>query len=217
MSRYIYLSYTISETTPLYGGATTLRIERDKAIQNGDSSNTLRLSMPNHSGTHIDFPYHFGEAGKSLNDYPAGFWLFRHPFVLDCPAEEGETVLPRDVDTIPEDTDFLVVRTGFYRHRGEEVYWKNNPGLSPELAGILRRRCPALRVVGMDLISVSGYQNRELGRAAHRAFLLEHDILLVEDMDLRELSGPVRGIICLPLPIDRADGAPVTILAELHE
>ncbi len=217
MSRYIYVSYPISATTPLYGGATALHIERDKAIQQGDSSNTLKLSMPNHSGTHVDFPYHFGETGKTLNDYPAEFWLFRRPFVLDCPAAEGDTVLPASLDAVPEDTDFLIVRTGFYRRRGEEVYWKNNPGLSPEFAGQLRHRCPKLRAVGMDLISVSGYQNRELGRVAHRAFLLEHDILLVEDMDLREVPSSIKTLLCLPLQLEGADGAPVTILAEIDE
>lgn len=217
MSRYVYLSYTISETTPLYGGAKALSIARDKAIQNGDSSNTLKLSMPNHSGTHIDFPYHFGEHGKTLNDYPAEFWLFSRPYVLDCPAAEGETVLPVALDDIPEGTDFLIIRTGFYKRRAEDVYWHNNPGLSPELAGRLRQRCPHLRVVGMDLISVSGYQNRELGRVAHRAFLIEHDLLLVEDMDLSTLTSKIHTLVCLPLPLDRADGAPVTIIAEIDE
>ena len=39
----------------------------------GDSCNTMHLSFPNHSGTHIDFPCHFDKDGKNLNDYPASF------------------------------------------------------------------------------------------------------------------------------------------------
>ena len=68
-----YLSYFLSESTPLYGNGSGIRFTKDKNICNGDSCNTTNLVFPNHSSTHIDFPYHFNIDGKTLNDYPASF------------------------------------------------------------------------------------------------------------------------------------------------
>ena len=67
----------------------------------------------------------------------------------------------------------------------------------------------------MDLISVSSYSNRSEGRKAHQAFLkpeIGNPILLVEDMKLN-IKGPFSKVIVAPLLIDKADGAPCTVLA----
>ena len=52
-----YLSYNISEDTPLYGNSKGIIISADKQIKEGDSCNTLNLQFSNHTGTHIDFPH----------------------------------------------------------------------------------------------------------------------------------------------------------------
>ena len=70
-----YLSYFIDSSTPLYGGAKDIIIKNKTSIGNGDSSNTMILNIPNHAGTHIDFPLHFIENGKSCNDYKSDLIL----------------------------------------------------------------------------------------------------------------------------------------------
>ena len=68
----------------------------------------------------------------------------------------------------------------------------------------------------MDFISLTSFQNRELGRESHRSFLGgEHPILLIEDMDLSQLSTSPLSIQCLPLLIYGLDGAPVSIIAKI--
>jgi kynurenine formamidase len=67
----------------------------------------------------------------------------------------------------------------------------------------------------MDLISVSSYSNRSEGHKAHQAFLkpeIGNPILLVEDMNLN-IKGPFSKVIIAPLLIEKADGAPCTVLA----
>ena len=56
----------------------------------------------------------------------------------------------------------MIYKTGFGKFRGKESYWKNNPGFAPEVAEILRDNFPNLRAVGMDFISLTAFQNREL-------------------------------------------------------
>ncbi len=214
----IYLSYFINEQTPLYGGEKAIKIVKRSEISKGKSSNTKYLEFPNHTGTHIDFPNHFSDNGKTLNDYPASFWKFSKVYMISYPAKRDEIVDERILinSEIPNDTEFLILNTGFGKYRGGERYWKNNPGLLPQLADILRNQCPNLKVIGFDFISLSGYQNRILGRVAHKAFLMKNDILIVEDMKLDEVKGKkISSITALPLLIDKVDGVPVSIIAEI--
>jgi len=212
-----FLSYFINEQTPLYGGEKAIFFEKRNQIVEGASSNTEYLKFPNHTGTHIDFPKHFSDSGKTINDYLPSFWKFNRVYTIDYPASQKEILSHNILEDlqIPEDTEFIIINTGFGKYRNEENYWKNNPGLAPELAGILKARCPNLRVVGFDFISLSSFQNRMLGREAHKEFLIKNNILIIEDMNLTVIKDKnVKSIIALPLMIEEADGVPVTIIAE---
>lgn len=205
-------------STPLYGGGTGISITPDRSIVKGDTANTKNLSFQNHSGTHIDFPNHFFENGLTAENYGADFWIFENPCMVHRQASENEifSLSEEELKVLPYETDFLIIKTGFGKFRGEEKYWKYNPGLAPSFAAQLRERFPKLKVVGMDFISLTSYQNREIGREAHRVFLGgDKPILLIEDMDLSNLSSNPISITCLPLLIKGLDGSPVTIIASI--
>ena len=213
-----YLSYFISEKTPLYGNGTGIHLSPDKKISNGDSCNTLNLSFPNHSGTHVDFPYHFNQLGKTINDYPASYWEFDHVEIVELIGKVEDcqiidlTIFP-NIENI--ETDLLLIKTGYGKYRGTDRYTLLPPGLSPDLAPFLRKNFPKLRCIGLDLISVSSYSHREEGRKAHHAFLNPdkgEPILLIEDMKL-DIKYPPNKVIVVPLLIDNADGSPCTVLA----
>lgn len=213
----IYLSYFLDDKTPIYGGEIGISIKNDRNIADGDTANTKLLALHNHSGTHIDFPNHFFIDGKLSEAYSADFWMFSTPFVINHQANENQIIdfSEDDLQTIPEDVDFLIIKTGFGRYRNEEKYWKYNPGISPELALNLKTRFKKLRVLGVDLVSITSYQNREIGRVCHRVFLSEPSILLIEDLDLRKLDSQPNKIIAIPLLVKGLDGAPISIIAEI--
>ncbi|MDC0553783.1 cyclase family protein [Flavobacteriaceae bacterium] len=213
----LFLSYYINQHTPIYGGEKAILIEKRSEISKGASSNTKYLKLPNHSGTHIDFPNHFSDDGKTINDYPASFWKFKKIHVISYAAKNDEIIDETLVENydIPVDTEFLIINTKFGTYREEMIYWNNNPGLSPKLASPLKIRCPKLKAVGFDFISLTSYQNRLLGREAHKAFLLVNDILLIEDMKLNEVEDKViKSVTALPLLIDKIDGCPISVIAE---
>lgn len=213
----MYLSYFLDDKTPLYGGEIGISIKNDRNIAEGDTANTKRLAMHNHSGTHIDYPNHFFIDGKLSEAYSAEFWIFNSPYIVNYQAEANQIIGFSDdeLETIPEDVDILIIKTGFGKYRNEEKYWKYNPGISPELALNLKTRFKKLRVFGVDLVSITSYQNREIGRACHRVFLSEPSILLIEDLDLRYLESQPKKIIALPLLAKGLDGAPISIIAEI--
>jgi len=206
----VFLSYVLSENTPLYGEGTGIAFLPDKQIHNGDSCNTMMLTFPSHSGTHIDLPYHFNPKGKKLNDYGANFWVFNQVETVDLTGSvcDGQIIKPEILPHIEN-----CERTGYGNYRGTDRYKMTSPGLSSELAGYFRQVFPKLRCIGMDLISISSYSNRDEGRNAHHAFLNPDEgepILLIEDMKLDKI-GPFNKVLVAPLLIENLDGAPCTV------
>lgn len=215
---HVFLSHFIDIDTPVYGGSQSIQIEDDRSIAKGDTANTKKLSFNNHTGTHIDFPNHFFEKGATLEKYEASFWYCENVVLINVPANEDEIILLDDkcINSIPSDVEFIIIKTGFGKYRGEEKYWKNNPGLSPKNAENLRIKFKKLKMVGMDFISLTAFQHREIGRMAHREFLGgDAPILLVEDMKLDNLTYSPLSISCSPLLISGVDGVPITIIAKI--
>lgn len=221
MANWVYLSYIINEKTPLYGGQKTFQFKRDKKIETGDSCNTMQWSMPNHIGTHIDFPRHFNEKGKTIDNYKADFWVINNISLIEIEKiKPAQLIFPDDLvlDSIQKSTELLLIKTGYSELRYERAYWENNPGFHPDVAEYLRERLKKLKIVGFDTISLSSYANRDIGRNAHRAFLDNtRPILLIEDMKLGIVNNKTKlnRVFINPMRISGADATPCTILAEV--
>ncbi len=214
--KVIFLSHFISENTPLYGGEKSITLRQVKSIKKGDSCNTMYWSFPNHIGTHVDAPSHFLEKGLSISDFNAGFWIFNEVTLIEIfNVKPGCIIEPENINNI-KDCELLLIKTGFEKYRAEEIYWQNSPSLHPKLAFYLKDKCPFLRAIGIDFISISSLSNRELGRKAHRAFL-ERDIILIEDMKLSEIHYSPDTVIVAPLLIKDADAAPATVFGIYYE
>lgn len=205
-----YLSHFIDESTPVYGGLkNTISLNKISSISNGDTANSKKVSFPNHVGTHIDFPKHFGNNGKKCSDYPASFWIFNKVGFLDCSIEE----VPDKVSLLPETIELLILKTGFGKNRDKDIYWSSQPVIPASFALLFRSAFPNLRVFGFDMISLTSKLDRAEGKKAHTAFLLEHDILILEDMMINSLSISPEKVIISPLQIGVLDGAPCTVIS----
>lgn len=206
----LYLSYFLNEDSPTYGGIKgTILFEKERSISNGDNSNNLRLTFPAHVGTHIDFPLHFSNNGKKCCDYPASFWIFKKIGFLNSSVEDIQS----KIETLPDDIELLILKTGFGNKRGTDEYWASQPIISSTLASLFRLKFPKLRVFGFDLISLTSKLDRAEGKKAHIEFLINNDILILEDMDLRFLEATPSLVVIAPLQIQIADGVPCNVLS----
>ena len=205
-----FLSYFLTENTPVYGGEKgALSFERIRSIEKGDNSNNLKLTFPSHVGTHIDFPFHFHVLGKKCEDYPASFWVFEKIGFLDCCLEEVEQKLSE----LSPDIEILILKTGFGKLRGKDMYFFNQPVIPSNFAEIFKNHFPKLRVFGFDMISLTSKLNREEGKNAHINFLINQDILVLEDMYLEHLHDTPSLLVVSPILVEGADGVPCTVIA----
>lgn len=208
----IFLSHTINKRTPVYGGGSSVLLKSIKTIKNGDSCNTMFWSFPNHIGTHIDAPLHFMEGGKSVCELKPKDLIFTKVKLITLKNIRcGYTVTPDDLKGI-KNCDLLLIKTRFEIYRDKAIFWKDSVSLSPKLAGWLKKKCPSLRGVGIDSISISNLDRREMGRQAHKAFL-GRGILLIEDMKLRNLRRDPDMVIVAPILAEGADASPCTVFA----
>ena len=204
------LSYYINNESPVYGGySEKINIESARKICDGDTTNEMTLFFNNHVSTHIDFPKHFSENGKTINDYEASFWVFKNVGFLNCKLDDIE----KKLDSLDTNIEILILKTGFGYNRGKEDYWKNQPVIPARLASVLKNKFKKLRAFGFDLISLTSKLDREEGKKAHLEFLISNDILIIEDMSLSKLKTTPKMIIVSPLMIEGADGVPCNILS----
>ncbi len=219
MSQYILLSHVLKQDTPSYGNRDKVIIRVNSCIRGGETANSSCLVLSNnHIGTHIDVPRHFSDSGKKTTDYPIGDYVFEKVQVTDLPCDGPKLIEGSDLVGLRSDIDLLLIRTGYESKRGEDAYWNNNPGLSPDLADYLRQHCPNLRCVGFDFISVTSWQHRAEGRLAHKAFLAPEDgsreIWAIEDMSLANAPKEIKKVVVAPLLVEDGNGTAVTVIAE---
>ncbi len=218
-----FLSYELSDNLSGYGDGQRVEIEQIRSISRGDSSNNSFLKLPGHFGTHIDFPKHFIDTGKVCSDYNAEDFVFQNVSFIDIQNQKVDDYLLKPIHfndlKSNEKTDLLIIKSGFCSIRHTEDYWLKNWGFSPETAHFFAEKLPNLKAILFDLMSLTSYQERMIGREAHHAFLGEQDFLLIEDADLSKVDDSTiwKEVVIAPLRFANSDGAPVTVIAKIDE
>jgi arylformamidase len=215
---WIYLSHFYNDQTPGYGGKKDFVALEDRCISKGDKCNQLKISMSNHVGTHIDLPFHFHAAGRKLQDYTPSEWFFTNVEMVEVDVKKNDLLKPHHFPKFSQETECLLIKTNFENYRHDEEYWKENPGLTAELGLFFKKNYPKLKIIGVNFISATPFQNKEEGKFAHLTFLGTeggNPILIIEDMKLSPIKSTmkIKQLNIAPFLIESADGTPVTISA----
>lgn len=219
--RNIFLSYPLNDKAFGYGNGDRFKLTQVRDMCCGDTSNNSVFEMPTHYGTHIDFPYHFSSDGKKSTDYTATDFVFTKVGLVEVDSKKVENYLIQNkdltLDGFNPNIELLFIKTGYCNKRNTNEYWEFGLGFHPETANYLKQKFPNLKAIAFDLISMNSYQQREIGREAHKQYLIENDILIVEEVDLTQVTSETifNEVIVAPLMLDKADGAPVTIIAKI--
>jgi arylformamidase len=222
--RIFDLSHRIEPGMPVYPGTEGPRFESATTIERDGFAERL-VTMYSHTGTHMDAPAHILPGAAHLDELPAARFAGRavildaragsivHGGRLAAPwprigADAVSAIAPRLAGAA-----FLVIRTLWDSRWGEEGYYEGFPTLDLAAARIVAS-IPGLSGVAVDAISVDPVGVQEL--PVHRV-LLGAGLVIVENlMNLGTLGDSDFEIVCLPLPLAGADGAPVRAVAMLR-
>ncbi len=197
------ITLTISSDLPTWPGDPGVEIERLEKIEDGSNANVSRIVMGVHTGTHVDAPFHFLEDGTTVDQLNLSL-LTGRAYVLHLPDVDVITAAVLEEAQIPPRTRRVLFKTrnSDLWVKEESVFTTDFVGLSEDGAEYLVKR--GVKLVGMDYLSVAPYKN---SRPTHEK-LLKAGVVIVEGIDLSEVSQGRYTIYCLPLKIANSDGAP---------
>lgn len=198
------ITVPLSADIPVYPGDPAVQVEPVSRIAKGDHANLSRITFGSHSGTHIDPPYHFDDAGArvdelSLDTLIGKALVVEIAGVKDIGREELERFRIEGVDR-------LLLKTDNSKLWQQREFSEEFAALTVDGAQYLREM--GVKLVGIDYLSIEGFHG---SGEVHRT-LSKSDILVVEGLDLTGIKPGVYQLVCLPLKIKGGDGAPVRAL-----
>lgn len=198
------ITVALSPDIPVYPGDPGIEVEPWKQIAKGNHANVSRVTFGSHSGTHIDPPYHFDEAGARVDELSLET-LIGKALVLEIPGVKGIGRAELERFRI-EGVDRLLLKTDNSKLWGEKDFSEEFAALTADGAQYLLEM--GVKLVGIDYLSIEEFR----GSGEVHRILSKNDILVVEGLDLSGIKPGVYQLVCLPLKIKGGDGAPVRAL-----
>jgi arylformamidase len=183
-----------------YPGDPPVVLERVSSIADGAGYNLSRLDFGVHSGTHVDAPLHFVDGAASAGMLPLDV-LIGPALVVDVTAAEG-SLGGADLGSVPDGVERVLLKTRNSELWARESFSADFVSLNAEGARVLVEH--GVRLVGIDYLSIGDAD-------AHRV-LLEAGVIAVEGLDLRGVDPGEYQLICAPLKLVGAEGAPARAL-----
>ncbi len=221
------LSYSLSESIPVYPGSPLDSFKKINVMNNGDPCNTSVIHHYIHAGTHVDAPFHFDNEGLTIDMIPISDFIFSKPLLIECPLNKSGLISVEQIKEYEQvySSDIIFFHTGYCSHREDgKVYADDFPALSEEAALFLRNELPELKAVAIDTLSIeSSVLGPKQDFPVHRALLdkkvsRERTLLIYEDVNTGLLLGCVPAkVYGFPLRLSGLDGSPVTIAVEVAE
>jgi len=189
----------MSPDLPVWPGDTPYSYELSMSIAGGDSVNVGRVTTTTHAGTHVDAPWHYDPQGARLHEVPLDTWV--GPCVV-VDAVGAKELTPSLLEgTALEGVSKVLFRTGQPDHWRE--FPREWPTVHPSLPAWLAGRGASL--IGTDAPSADSLESKDL--PGHRA-LARAGVCILESLALERVAPGRYELVCLPLHLLGADGAP---------
>ncbi len=204
------VTLTITPQLPTWPNNPGVVLERVNKIEDGANANVSKLAMGVHTGTHVDAPVHFvpgapGVETLALETLIGPVRVFELPDVNVVDAAALKTLeWPAGLERV-----LFKTRNSSYWAAGDPQFHTDFVGVSEDGAKFLVEK--KIKLVGVDYLSVAPWK---ASKPTHQA-LLNARIIIIEGLDLSQVSAGEYQLFCLPIKLGGSDGAPArVILAE---
>jgi len=199
---WIDISVPLYDAMAHWPGDPPVSIKRIRDMEQGDRLNLSMISMSAHSGTHIDAPRHFLKQGTGIDRMPLNVMSGRARVIE---INDDESVKP---DELYQHQIRRYERI-LFKTRNSTTAWQTDSFtedfvyISDDAARYLVD-C-GITLAGIDYLSVGSF--RHGGSYVHET-LLGGGVWIIEGLDLSQVKPGEYDLICLPLKIQKGDGAP---------
>ncbi len=188
-----------------YAGEPGPRLDFHSLLARGDSANVSALSLGSHTGTHVDAPHHFLDGAATVEAMPPEA-LVGPARVIEYAGAGHITAADLEAAALPDGVRRLLIKTANGRFWEDDTFHADFIGLAPDAAPWLAER--RFLLVGIDYLSIE--QFRSPTHAVHKA-LLGAGVVILEGLDLRKVPPGQYFLVCAPLKVVGADGAPARV------
>ena len=197
------ISLPISQQLPVWPGDPPVQVTQVQHLDRGDPMTLTRLQMGAHTGTHVDAPAHFVAGGRTVEALDLEI-LVGPALVIGVPDAGALSAKVLDRLDIPAGTRRILFRTtnSDLWARGETQFCRDFVGITSDGAQWLVDR--GVRLVGIDYLSVSPYDDP----IPPHQILLGAGVIALEGLNLAAVAPGTYNLVCLPLRIRGAEGAP---------
>ncbi len=203
--RIIDVSVPIREAMPVYPGDAGVSVQPTHLLSRGDPYDARRLSCSTHCGTHIDAPGHFIPGAATVDQLSLDV-LIGPAWVVEVKDAQVITGDVLSKAAAPSGVQRLLIKTQNSRLWAKDSFDPSYAHLSVDGAAWLVQR--GVKLVGIDYLSVEGMNKRP---AQVHLTLLGAGVIIVEGLDLSNVSPGPYQLVCLPLKVQGADGAPARV------
>jgi arylformamidase len=178
-------------------------VERVLDMARGDAANVTKLSLGVHTGTHVDAPVHFDPNALGVDAIPLA--ALCGPARVIAIADRREVTVRELEAAAIEAGERILLRTHNSPHAWRQpTFVEDAVHLSLDAARWLGAH--NVQTIGIDYLSVGGFAAAN-GEAVHHA-LLDAGVWIIEGLDLTNVPPGPCELMCLPMKIAGADGAP---------
>jgi arylformamidase len=205
MTRLIDVTVPLSTQLPVFPGDPLVLVEATDRIADGAACNLTRLVLGTHAGTHVDAPFHFEPDGDTVDHLPLEVLMGRARVVevgTRGPVD-GAFLAALDLHGVTR----LLLKTPASGQLRRGLLPADFAHLTPEAASGLV--AAGVRLVGIDSPSVE--RSGGAGFIVHHT-LLRAGVIIVENLDLSNVTPGEYDLACLPLLVAGADGAPARVV-----
>jgi arylformamidase len=209
--KYIDISIPLQEGMQVWPESPGFSLIQDRKIGMESITNNTHIICDIHAGTHIDAPSHFIPNGDTVDHLSLGT-LIGPTLVIDIFDTDAITATHLEAAQIPSATERLLIRTvnsRLWDIPGSRFH-SDFVGLKPDAAQWVVDH--GIRLVGIDYLSIQPFND---GPQTHN-ILLGAGVIIIEGLNLNDALPGMYTLICLPLRIQAAEGAPARAVLIPH-
>ncbi|PKO10974.1 MAG: cyclase [Chloroflexi bacterium HGW-Chloroflexi-2] len=198
----------IKNFMPVWPGDPQVENRLVSSIEKGEEANVTNIQMSAHTGTHIDAPKHYIKSGTAIEGLSLTTLLGEVEVVeIDFQNSQIDALTLIKVNRNEWSQRVLFKTNNSNLRLLEKDYFNQNfTALLPDAAEYLVQK--GVKLVGIDYLSIAPFEN---GSDTH-IILLENDVVVLEGLNLADISPGIYELIALPILLEGAEGSPARVL-----
>lgn len=204
---FIDVTLPIHQDMHRWPGSNPFRLKKIYTITDGNKSNSSCMQIDSHCGTHVDAPRHFIEDGDTIESLNLEDLIGETVVVA---IDEGVEINNASLEkaNIKGNCKKLLIKTSNSKLWDNKIngFCHNFESLSTSACEWVVKR--GIKLIGIDYLSVEKYG----GDSSVHKILLSNGVIIVEGLDLSKVTAGEYYMMCMPLKVIGAEGAPARVV-----